>query len=86
MHLVQAVLKDLPASPAEKSYNIQCGVAEAGLLVYAPGESDPSAILNSRAIFGNAHAKNATTCITIVTRYDSREPKETCITIADKIV
>ena len=63
MHLVQAVLKDLPASPAEKSYNIQCGVPEAGVLVYAPGESDSSAILDSRAIFGTAHAKNATTCI-----------------------
>ena len=63
MHFVQGVLKDLPASPAEKSYDTECGVPEAGVLVYAPGESDSSAILDSRAIFGTAHAKNATTCI-----------------------
>ena len=63
MHFVQAVLKDLPVSPAEKSYDTECGVPEAGVLVYAPGESDSSAILDSRAIFGTAHAKNATTCI-----------------------
>jgi hypothetical protein len=61
MHFVQAVLKDLSARPAEKSY--ECGVPEAGVLVYAPRESDASAILDSRAIFGNAHARNTTTCI-----------------------